>query len=55
MRSVLSRLLTVIPGVRGVRSFLARQRLIRRGMASVKLRRRLTKTEWVESLRHVQL
>ena len=52
MRSVLSRLLTVIPGVRGARSFLARQRLIRRGMASVKLRRRLTKTEWVESLRH---
>ena len=52
MRSLLFRLLASVPGVRGARSFLARQRLIRRGMASVKLRRRLTKTEWVESLRH---
>ena len=33
-------------------SFFARQRLIRRGMASTKWRRRLTRREWVEALRH---
>jgi putative nucleotidyltransferase with HDIG domain len=32
--------------------FFARKRLIRRGLASVKLRRRLTRREWVETLRH---
>ncbi|MEY5026954.1 MAG: hypothetical protein RLZZ244_2482, partial [Verrucomicrobiota bacterium] len=31
-------------------SFFARQRLIRRGLASSKFRRRLTQREWVETL-----
>lgn len=39
-------------GVSAVARFFARKRLIRRGLASAKLRRRLTRREWVETLRH---
>jgi putative nucleotidyltransferase with HDIG domain len=51
-RSLISRLIGSVPGVRWFQSFFVRQRLVRRGLASVKLRRRLTKTEWVETLMH---
>ena len=51
-RSLISRLIGSVPGVRGFQAFFVRQRLVRRGLASVKLRRRLTKTEWVETLMH---